>query len=104
MPRFEAVLSALFRARSQNFVPLETAALTVTFLHYQVPHAAWDALAYFTKTVMCRTWTDSLCDEAVLRDPGPPYWYPTAAGMTAAVFDNFMLKIGYGSFATEGQV
>ena len=101
VPRFEPVLSALFRARSQNYVPLETAALTLTFVHYQVPHAAWDAMAYFTKAVMGRTWAETVCDEAILRDPGPPY--PPAAGMTAAVFDNFMMRIGYGSFATEGQ-
>eukprot|EP00966_Prymnesium_polylepis_P222004 5136414-Prymnesium_polylepis.1 len=36
-----------------------------------------------------------LCDDAVKRDPGPQY--PTARGMTAAVFENFMMKIGYGS-------
>ena len=42
--RFEAVVSALFRSRSQKYVPLETAALSVAFLHYAVPHAAWDAV------------------------------------------------------------
>ena len=101
LPRFEAVLSTLFRARSQKFVPLETAALSLCFLHYQVPHAAWDAITYFTSGVMSRTWTDNICDEALERDPGPTY--PTAGGMSAAVFDNFMMKIGYGSYATEGQ-
>ena len=98
MPRFEPVLTALFRARSQNFVPLETAALTIAFVHYQVPHAAWDAMAYFTKAVMSRNWAETLCDEAVVRDPGPPY--QQAAGMTAAVFDNFMMNVAYGSYAT----
>ena len=101
LPRFEAVLSTLFRARSQKFVPLETAALSWCFLHYQVPHAAWDAITYFTSGVMSRAWTDHFCDEALERDPGPIY--PTAGGMSAAVFDNFMMKIGYGSYATEGQ-
>ena len=101
VPRFEPVLNALFRARSQNFVPLETAALTLAFVHYQVPHAAWDAMAYFTKAVMSRNWAETLCDEAVVRDPGPPY--QQAAGMTAAVFDNFMMNIGYGSYSTKGQ-
>ncbi|EOD07262.1 hypothetical protein EMIHUDRAFT_460383 [Emiliania huxleyi CCMP1516] len=33
-PRFEGVLSCLFRARSQKIVPLETAALSVSFKHY----------------------------------------------------------------------
>ena len=100
-PRFENVLSALFRERSQKLVPLETAALSACFLHYQVPHAAWDAISHFTGGVMSRTWADLFCDEAVMRDPGAPY--PTAGGMSAAVFDNFMMKVGYGSFSAEGQ-
>ena len=100
-PRFEGVVSALFRARSQKFVPLETAALTVAFVHYQVSHFAWDAISYFTDGVMSRTWADTFCDDAVVRDPGPSY--PTAGGMSAAVFDNFMMKVGYGSFSTEGE-
>ena len=100
-PRFESVMRALFRARSQKYVPLETAALSVAFLHYTVPHVAWDAISYFTSSVMSRTWTDDFVDEAVVRDPGPSY--PKASGITAAVFDNFMMKVGYKSFATDGQ-
>ena len=100
-PRFESVLSTLFRSRSQKYVPLETAALSVAFLHYGVPHVAWDAISMFTSGVMSRTWTDIFCDEAVVRDPGP--LYPKASGMTAAVFDNFMMKVGYSSFATDGE-
>ena len=100
-PRFESVLRALFRARSQKYVPLETAALSVAFLHYTVPHVAWDAISYFTSSVMSRTWTDTFVDEAVVRDPGPAY--PKASGVTAAVFDNFMMKVGYKSFATDGE-
>ena len=100
-PRFESVVSALFRARTQKYVPLETAALTVCFVHYQVPHVAWDAISYFTDGVMSRTWADNFCDDAVQRDPGPPY--ETAGGMSAAVFDNFMMKVGYSSFSTEGE-
>ena len=100
-PRFEGVLSALFRSRSQLMVPLETAALSVSFLHYAVPHVAWDLIGHFTNAVMSRTWTDTFCDEAAARDPGPSY--PKATGITAAVFDNFMMKVGYSSFATEGE-
>lgn len=98
-PRFEGVLSLLFRARSQKYVPLETAALSVLFLHYRVPHAAWEAIAHFSRSVMSWSWTVDLCEDAVLRDPGAQY--PTAQGMTAAVFDNFMIRVGYGSYATQ---
>ena len=94
-------MRALFRARSQKYVPLETAALSVAFLHYTVPHVAWDAISYITSSVMSRTWTDKFVDDAVVRDPGPVY--PKACGVTAAVFDNFMMKVGYKSFATDGE-
>ena len=98
-PRFEGVISNLFRARSQKLVPLETAALSVLFLHHQVPHVAWSAVAQMSKCVMSMSWTSVLCDDAVTRDPGPSY--PTAKGMTGAVFDNFMMRVGYGSYATQ---
>jgi hypothetical protein len=98
-PRFEGVLRQLFRARSQKLVPLETAALSVYFLHQRVPHAAWNAVAQMSRNVMSWTWTIALCDDAVQRDPGPQY--ATARGMTAAVFDNFMMKVGYGSYGTQ---
>ena len=100
-PRFERVISSIFRSRSQKYVPLEAAALSVCFLHYAVPQVAWDAISTFTGGVMSRTWTDTFCDEAVVRDPGPSY--PKASGISAAVFDNFMMKVGYKSFATEEQ-
>eukprot|EP00966_Prymnesium_polylepis_P321344 7377660-Prymnesium_polylepis.2 len=90
-PRFEGVLRQLFRARSRDTVPIETAALSVFFLHHRVPHAAWNAVAQMSRNVMSWSWTISLCDDAVQRDPGSQY--PTAGGMTAAVFDNFMMKI-----------
>jgi hypothetical protein len=51
-PRFEGVISALFRARSLRAVPLETAALSVSFLHQRVPHMAWSLMVHFTKAVM----------------------------------------------------
>ena len=41
------------------------------------------------------------CDEATVRDPGPSY--PKASGVTAAVFDNFKMDIGYSSFAVDGE-
>ena len=50
---------------------------------------------------MSRTWAEELCDAAVDRDPGPNY--PTAEGISAAVFDNLMMNVGYSSFATGGQ-
>ena len=98
-PRFEGVLSCLFRARSQKIVPLETAALSVSFKHYHVAHVLWDTMSYFTKAVMSRKWTEDLCEDAIKRNPNPVY--ETLAGMTGAVFDNFELKVGYGSYATS---
>ena len=97
-PRFESVLNALFRARSKDLVPLETAALSIQLLHYQVPAVVWQTLNTFTRNVMCATWAEDLCEDALARDPGPPY--PVAKGITAAVFDNFMINVGYGSYAT----
>ena len=97
-PRWEGVLSCMFRARSQKFIPLETAALSVSFLTYHVPHVPWESLMYFTKAIMARSWTEALCDEAMSLNPNP--LYETAAEMTAAVFDNFEIRVGYGSYAT----
>lgn len=54
-PRWEGVLSCMFRARSQKFIPLETAALSVSFLTYHVPHVPWESRMYFTKAIM---WPD----------------------------------------------
>ena len=97
--RWEAVLSALFRARSQKSVPIETAAMSVMWLYYRVPKPVWQAVSFFGRAVMCRTWTESLCDDAIERDPGPTY--PVAEGITAAVFDNLSMNVGYSSFATS---
>ena len=99
IPRFEGVISHVVRARSQKRVPIEVAVLSLVFLQYSVPHFVWNAVAQLTRAVMSLSWTVQLCEDAILRDPGPPY--RTAKGMTAAVFDNFMMKIGYGSFATQ---
>eukprot|EP00964_Phaeocystis_antarctica_P165006 scaffold144214_cov332-Phaeocystis_antarctica.AAC.1 len=35
------------------------------------------------------------------RDPGPAY--KTATGISAAVFDNLMMNVGYKSYATGGE-
>ena len=99
IPRFEGVISHVVRARSQKRVPIEVAVLSLVFLQYSVPHFVWNAAAQLTRAVMSMSWTVQLCEDAILRDPGPSY--PTATGMTAAVFDNFMMKIGYGSYATQ---
>ena len=99
--RFEAVMSALFRARSQKVVPLETAALSVMWLYHRVPHAVWDGIGYFTRAVMSHTWTATLCDEAVERDPGPGY--TIVEGISAAVFDNLAIRVDYGSYATANR-
>ena len=97
--RWEAVLSALFRARSQKWVPIETAAMSVMWLYYRVPKPVWQAVSYFGRSVMSRAWVESLCDDAIERDPGPSY--PVAEGLTAAVFDNLMMNVGYSGFATS---
>eukprot|EP00966_Prymnesium_polylepis_P150196 3469389-Prymnesium_polylepis.1 len=70
-PRFEGVLQILFRARSQKYVSLETAALSVLFLHHGVPQVAWSAVAQMSRIVMSMSWTVELCEDAVQRDPGP---------------------------------
>ena len=97
-PRFESVLSALVKARSKNMVSLETAALSVQLHHYRTPDIVWQTLTSFTRNVMSGTWTDSIIEDALLRDPGCPY--PVARGITASCFDNFMINVGYGSYAT----
>ena len=99
MPRFEATLTSLFRSRSQKMVPLETAALSVRFLHFQTPRSLWTGVTFFSGgLVMSRTWTEQLVDSALARDPGCPY--NVAQGISGAVFDNFNLKAGYGSYST----
>ena len=97
--RWEAVMSALFRARSQKYVPIETAAMSIMWLYYRVPMPVWQVVSHFGRSVMCRTWTESLCDDAIERDPGPSY--PVAEGITAAVFDNLQMNVGYSSYATS---
>ena len=99
--RWEAVLSALFRARTQNNVPIETAAMSISWLYYRVPKPIWSSMMYFGRAVMGRSWTEEICDAAVDRDPGPSY--PTAESISAAVFDNFMMNVGYSSYASGGQ-
>ena len=37
--RWEAVMAALFRARSIRLVPIETAAMSIMWLYYRVPHS-----------------------------------------------------------------
>ena len=98
LPRFESVLSSIFRWRSQKYVPLETAALSIRFLHYRVPQPAWDSMVFFTRSVMSRDWTEATCELALERDPGPQY--ETLDGISAAIFDNFTIQVGYGSYAT----
>ena len=100
-PRFEFVLQHLFRSRSIRAVPIEAAALSIQFLHHMVPRIAWDTVAQFSRSVMSRAWTECLCEDALARDPGPPY--PIAMGISAAVFDNFMIKADYGSYRTIDQ-
>ena len=98
LPRFESVLSSIFRWRSQKLVPLETAVLSIRFLHYRVPQPAWDAMVFFTRSVMGRDWAEETCELALERDPGA--LYSTVDGISAAIFDNFTIKVGYGSYAT----
>ena len=99
MPRFESVLTQLFRSRSQKLVPIETAALSIRLLHFQCPRSIWTAISFFGGgLVMSRKWTETLIDDALMRDPGCPY--PVAGGITGAIFDNFRLACGHGSFST----
>ena len=95
------VLMALFRARSQKVIPLECAALSIVWLYYRVPHVVWDGLGHFTRAVMSKTWAGELADEAVFHDPGPAY--TVVQQITAAVFDNFSCRVGYGSYQTTDQ-
>ena len=99
--RWEAVMSALFRARSQKVVPIETAAMSVYWLYYGVPSPVWRAMSYFGRAVMSRLWTEELCDLAVTRDPGPTY--KLVEGLTAAVFDNFQMNVNYAAFSVGGE-
>ena len=97
-PRFEGVMSLLFRDRSKDLVSLFVAAFSVRALHYRLPRHFWDALTQFCRVIMSRTWTEDICELALEHNPGPPY--PTAGGISAAVFDNFTMKVGFGSYAT----
>ena len=98
--RWEAVMSALFRARSNRCVPIETAAMSVMWLYYRVPQPVWRAATYFSRFVMSSGWAEQLCDVAMERDPGPTY--PVAEGITAAVFDNLNVNVNYAGFAVGG--
>ena len=97
-PRFESVLAALFKARSKNLVTLEAAAMSIQLLHFRTPDVVWQTITHFTRNVMSATWAEDLCEAALPLDPGSPY--KVAAGITAAVFDNFMMNVAYGSYAT----
>ena len=98
-PRFEGALTAVFRARSQKSVTLMSAALSVRLHHYRTPRQTWGAIQFFTRIVSSQQWTEQLCADAVLCDPGSPY--PTAGGISAAVFDNFSMQVGYSSYSTS---
>ena len=54
--RWEMVLMALFRARSQKVIPLECAALSIVWLYYRVLPVVWDGIGHFTRAVMSKTW------------------------------------------------
>ena len=99
--RWEATMSTLLRSRSQKLVPIETAALSIMWLYYRVPQPVWDTVSYFGRYVMSRDWTENVCDLALERDPGPAY--PVVEGITAAVFDNLMMNVGYSSYMSGGQ-
>ena len=100
LPRFESVLSSVFRWRSQKLVTLETAALSIRFLHYRVPRPAWESVSFFSRLVVSRDTAEAICELALARDPGPPYATTTVAGISGAVFDNYTIQVGYGSYAT----
>ena len=102
LSRWEAAIAAIFRARSSKIVTIETAAVSVMWQYYRVPKPVWDAMGYFSDVVMSRTFTGSLCDMAVERDPGPAY--AVASGITAAVFDNFQMQANYKGYAVGGIV
>ena len=91
--RWEAVMSALFRARSQRLVPVEIAAMSVMWLYYKVPQPIWRATCYFGRSIMSSAWAEELCDLAMQRDPGPTY--KIVEGLTAAVFDNLSMQVEY---------
>ena len=99
--RWEGVFHALFRARSQRWVPIETAALSIMWLYYRVPGPVWEVAAYFSKIVMSKHWAERISDLGADRDPGPTY--AVAEGISAAVFDNLSIKVGYSSYMTGGQ-
>ena len=99
-PRFESTLASLFRSRTQKLVPLATAALSIRFLHFQTQRSIWTAVSFFSDCIMSRTWTETVIDEALTR-PGSECPYPTALGISGAVFDNFRLKCGYGTYSTQ---
>ena len=92
-PRFEGVLTSVFRARSQKTVTIMSAALSVRLHHYRTPRPTWDAVHFITRIVSSPQWTEQLCADAVLCSPGAPY--ETAGGISAAVFDNFSMQVGY---------
>ena len=101
MPRWESVLSVLWRARSQKLVPLEAAALSIRLLHYQTPHQVWRALKFFAGgAIMSRAWVESMCTYALLPENNPGAPYVVASGISGAVFDNFAMQVGFGTYST----
>ena len=98
-PRFESVLTTIFRCRSMFTVPISTAAMAVRFHHHSIPRAVWDTVTYFSPgAVMSRSWTREFVAFAAERDPGCPY--ETIPEVTGACFDNFNIHSNYGSFST----
>ena len=98
-PRFESVLTTVFRCRSMFTVPISTAAMAVRFHHHSIPRAVWDTVTYFSPgAVMSRSWTREFVAFAAERDPGCPY--ETIPEVTGACFDNFNIHSNYGSFST----
>ena len=101
VPRFEGVLSSIFRSRSKFQVPFSTAAVSVRLHHHQTPEAVVDTIRWCNPgACLSKRWTQLLVTEAMEHDPGARY--ETAGGLTACAIDNFRIHSNYGAFSSGG--
>ena len=98
---FEGVFSAIVRLRSAMLMPFLTLLLSVVAVMTHTPHFFMEVLRLFYRGVIADDqWTFNLIDEALDRNPGPPY--EELEGVGAAMLDNLSIQVDYGgTFTTD---
>lgn len=97
---FEAIFTMLCRMQSQKKIPMLTVLLTLRAYKVKCHSRLADALAFFFRgALMSDAWTEKLIKRAVEFDPGPGY--EVLDGVSACMFDNLTIRVGYKSYATQ---